>query len=86
MQVKASAVLPNLNRDLEAQIESQKTEMSSLRRDLDSTQDSLTVGTEVNLNSIEGVYVVESVGTSISSVSGDYRTSNQSLTTSWERP
>ena len=40
-QMKASAVPPNLSRVLEAKTESQKYEIQSLRRDLQSTQDSL---------------------------------------------
>ena len=53
----------------EAKIESQKAEMKSLQRDSESTQDSLNKWDEVNLNSIEGVYVDDSIGTSMSSVS-----------------
>ena len=76
---------PNFARDLKAEIESQKTEIQSLQRDLESTQDSLNKWDEVNLNSLEDVYVDDSVGTSISSVSQpSCGTSNQSPTTSWE--
>ena len=53
----------------EAKIESQKAEMKSLQRDSESTQDSLNKWDEVNLNSIEGVCIDNSIGTSISSVS-----------------
>ena len=56
-------------RDLEAKIESQKTEIQSLQRHLQSTQDTLNCWDEVNLNSIQGVYVDDSVGTSTSSAS-----------------
>ena len=60
---------PNLNRNLEAKIESQKTVIQSFQEDLQSTQDSLNSWDEVNLNLIQGVYVDGSVGTSTSSVS-----------------
>ena len=69
MKLKASTVPPNLSRDLEAEIQSQKTEIQSLQRDLQSTQDSLNSWDEVNLNSIQGVYVDDSVATSTSSES-----------------
>ena len=68
MQLKASALPPNL-RDLEAQIGNQRTEIQSLQRDLQTTQDSLDSWDEVNLNSVQGVHVDDSVGTSTSSVS-----------------
>ena len=64
-QMKASAA-----RGLEAKIESQKSEIQRLQRDLQSAQDSLNSWDEVNLNWIEGVCVDETVGTSTSSVSG----------------
>ena len=41
LQMKASVVPPNLTRNLEALIESQKIEIQSLQRDVQSTQDSL---------------------------------------------
>ena len=69
MQLKASATPPNLTRDLDARIERKKTESQSLQRHLHSTQDSLNCWDEVNLNSVQGVYVDVSVGTSTSSVS-----------------
>ena len=53
----------------EAKIESKTTEIQSLHRDLQSTQDSLNNWDEVNLNSVEGVYVDDRDGTSISSES-----------------
>ena len=59
---------PNLTRDLDAKIESQKTEIQSLQRELQSTQDSLNNWDEVNLISMQGVCVDESVATSTSSV------------------
>ena len=67
--MKASALPPNLTRDLEATIESQKNETNSFQRDLQTTQDSLDSWDEVYLNSIQGVSVSESVATSTSSVS-----------------
>ena len=51
---RASAVAPNLTRDLGAMIGSQKYERQSLPRDLQTTQDSMNSGDEVNLNSIQG--------------------------------
>ena len=80
MQLQASAVPPDPTRasvtqDLragmhrqEAKIGSHKAEIQSLQRDLESAQDSLN-NWGVNLNSIRGVYVDDSFGTSISSVS-----------------
>ena len=41
VQLQASAVPLDLTRDLEAEIESQKTEVQSLPRDSEPTQDSL---------------------------------------------
>ena len=64
-QLKASAVPPDLTRDLETKIESQKTE---IQRATVNTE-SLNSWDEVNLKSIQGVQVDESVGTSTSSVS-----------------
>ena len=52
----------------EATIESQKAEIESLHRDSELTQDSLNNWDEVKFNSIQ-VYVDDSIGTSISSVS-----------------
>ena len=69
MQWKASAVPPNLTRDLEAKIQSQKTEIHSLQRDLQSTQDSQNSWSEANLGLIQGICVDECVATSTSSVS-----------------
>ena len=69
MQMQASALSPNLTRDLEAKIESQKYEIQSLQRDVQTTQDSLNSWDEVNLNSIQGVCFDESVASSTSSVS-----------------
>ena len=60
---------PNRTRDLEAKIERLKYEIQSLQRDLQSTQDSLDSWYEVNLNSIQGVCVDESVATTVSSAS-----------------
>ena len=62
-QMRASAA-----RDLEAKIESQKSAIQRLQRDLQSAQDSLNSWDEVNLNWIQGVCVDETVGTSTSSV------------------
>ena len=61
----------HLTQDLEAKIGSQKTEILSLqkKKKLQTTQDSPNSWGEVNLNSIQGVYVDDSVGTSVSSVS-----------------
>ena len=53
----------------EAKVENQKAEIRSLHRDLQSTQDSLNNWDEVNLDSIPGVFIDDSIGTSISSVS-----------------
>ena len=59
----------------EAQIENEKAEikessrLKSLQQDSESTQDSLNNWYEVNLNSILGVCVDDSIGTSISSAS-----------------
>ena len=53
MQLRASAVPPNLTRDLEAKIESQKYEIQSLQRDLLTTQDSLNSWDEVKLGITE---------------------------------
>ena len=39
MKMKESVVPPNLTRDLEEKIESQKDEVQSLQRDLEITQD-----------------------------------------------
>ena len=69
MQLKALAVPPNFSRNLEAKIESHKTEIQSVQWDPHSTQDSLNSWDAVNLNSIQGVCVGESVATSTSSVS-----------------
>ena len=60
---------PTLTRDLEAKIESRKTQIRSLQRDLQSTQDSLNSWDEVSLTSIQGVCFDEGVATSPSSVS-----------------
>ena len=65
MQLQASAVPPNLTRGLEAKSESQKTEIQSLQRDSQSTHDFLNNWDGSNFNSIQGVCVDESVGTSI---------------------
>ena len=69
IQLKASAVPPNLSGDLEAKSESQKIEIQSLQRYLTSTQGPLCSWDEVNLHSIQGVHVDDSVGTSTSSAS-----------------
>ena len=53
----------------EAKKESQKAVFFSLRKDVESTQDSLNYLDEFNLSSIQGVYVDDSIGTSITSVS-----------------
>ena len=71
---------PYFTRDLEAKIGSQKTEIQSLHGDLESTQDSLHMWDEVNLTSIQGVHVDDSVGISKTSCGP----CNQSPTTSWE--
>ena len=52
----------------QAMIESQKAEIKSLQGNLEATQDSLNDWDEGNLDSIEGVYVDDSIGTSITSV------------------
>ena len=69
LNLKASAVPPNLTRYLEAKTESQNYEIQSLQRDLQTTQDSLISWDEVNINSIQGVCGEESVATWTSSVS-----------------
>ena len=69
VQMKASAVPPNLTRDLEAKIESQKCEIQSLQRNLKRTQDSQNSWDEVNLNSIHGVCVDESSTLSVGRIS-----------------
>ena len=69
MQLKALAAPPSLTRNLEAKIESQRYEIQSLQRDLQTTQASLNSLNEVNLNSIQGVCVDETVAASTSSVS-----------------
>ena len=48
-QLKASAVPPNLTRNLEAKIESQRFEISGLQRGLQTTQYSLNRWDETNL-------------------------------------
>ena len=84
LQLKPSAVPPNLTKNLEAKIESHKTEIQSLHRDLQTTQDSLNSWDEVKLNSIQGVCVDESVATSTSSVSSTTEPiSHLSSTISW---
>ena len=79
MQLQASALEPDPTQDFviqdwmfgmnrqEAAVECQKAETKSLQRDFESTQDSLNNWEEVNLTSVPGVYVVNSVGTSTSS-------------------
>ena len=79
--LEASIVKPDPTRDSvfqdlkfgmnrqEAKIESQKIKIQQLQRDLASTQDPLNKWDEVNVSSILGVYVDDSIGTSISSVS-----------------
>ena len=57
-----------LNRQ-EAPIECQEAEVISLQSDSESTQDSLNKWDEVNRNSVRGVYVDNSFGTSTSPVS-----------------
>ena len=70
MQLRASALPPNLSRNLEAKIAGQKKyEIQTPQRDLQTTRDSLNSWDEVNLNSIQGVFVHERVATSTSSVS-----------------
>ena len=56
MQLRASAVPPNLNRNLEAKIESQKYELQSSERSIDNTGFT-DQWHEVNLTSIQGVCV-----------------------------
>ena len=68
-QLRASALPPNLTRNLEAKIEGQKYEIQTPQRDLQTTRDSLNSWDEVNLTSIQGVFVDERVATSTSSVS-----------------
>ena len=53
----------------EAVIERQNAEIESFPRDVEATQDSLNKWNEINLDSLEVVYVGDSVGTPISSVS-----------------
>ena len=77
-QMKASAA-----RGLEAKIESQKSEIQRLQRDLQSAQDSLNSWDEVNLNWIEGVCVDETVGIIDIIHQRNDRTSNHSPTISW---
>ena len=69
LQLKASAVLPHVIRDLEVKVENQQIEIQRLQRDQQTTQDSLNSWDEVNLSSIQGVCVDESVATSPSTVS-----------------
>ena len=71
-QLKASAVLSNLTRNLEAKDVSQKHEIQSLQKrhtDKQTIQDSLNSWDEVNPYSVQGVCVDESVATSTSSFS-----------------
>ena len=68
MQMRASAVPPNLTRDLEGKIESQKYEIQSLQIILQTTQDSLNTWDEVNFNPTQGVCVGENAAASTSSV------------------
>ena len=81
MQLQAWPVPPDITRDLVIQdmgsgmtrqqpkTENQKAETHFLQRDQESTQDALNNLDEVNLHWTRGVYVDDSVGTSISSVS-----------------
>ena len=69
MQLRASALPPNLTRNLEAKIAGQRYEIQTPQRDLQTTRDSLNSWDEVNLTSIQGVFVDERVATSTSSVS-----------------
>ena len=59
---------PRMNRQ-EAKIESQKAGIESLQTDLKSTLGTLNNWDEVHLNSIQGVHVDDSIGTSLPSVS-----------------
>ena len=86
MQMKASAVPPHPVRDLEAKIESQRYEIQSLQRNLQTTQDSLTSWDEVDLKSIQGVRVDESTATSTSSVSRITEPATCHLPQSWWAP
>ena len=69
MQLRASALPPNLTRNLEAKIDGQTYEIQTPQRDLQTTRDSLNSWDEVNLTSIQDVFVHERVATSTSSVS-----------------
>ena len=53
MQMRAPALPPNLTRDLKAKIETHKTGIQSLQRDLQSMHDFLNSGDEANLNPIQ---------------------------------
>ena len=68
-QLRASALTPNLTRNLGAKIEGQKYEIQTPQRDLQTTRDSLNSWDEVNLTSVQGDFVDERVATSTSSVS-----------------
>ena len=85
MQLTASPVPPKLTIDLEAAIESQKTKIPSLSKEIcTSTQDSLNCGDEVNLTLIQRV-CVDGSGWYIDIISKpNCRTKNRSPTTSWE--
>ena len=83
MQMKASVVPLNLTIDLEANIESQNYKIQSLQIHPETKQDSLNSWKEVNLNSMQGVCVDESVASSTSSQQ-NYGTSNQSSPTKLE--
>ena len=53
----------------EAILKAKKAKIKSLRRDLEATQDVLNNWDEGNLDSIEGVYAHDSVGTATSAAS-----------------
>ena len=53
-QMKTSVVPPNLTRDLEVKIESQKNEIQSSKKSTDNTRFTEQLD-EVNLNSIQGI-------------------------------
>ena len=81
MQLQESAVQPNPTQDFvtqdlkvgmhrqEATIESRNAEFQKLQIDFETTKDSLNSWDKVNVSSIRGAYVDDSIGTATSSVS-----------------
>ena len=69
MHLRASADPPDPTRDSVIQDLRLEMDCQEAKRDFQATQDSPNSWDEVNFNSIQGVYVDDSIGTSISSVS-----------------